>query len=207
MEYQRIILAGPAIDGEPGLPAALVGLSDESLADLSAALDPCPPDLIGIGYWPIQSADATPEGKIVVARHVELIGDEPKWVEDLDDAPPPSEAEVDAERDRRIAAGFTFGGTFYQSRPEDRENIMGAATAALGAMVQGAQAGDYRWHGGDSDFVWIAADNSTHVMDAQTVYAFGLAAIEHKTAHIFAARAVKDADPVPADYTDNSYWP
>jgi hypothetical protein len=119
----------------------------------------------------------------------------------------PSAHDIDAERDRRIAAGFTFGGVFYQSRPEDRENIMGAGTAALGAMMLGAQAGDYRWHGGDSDFVWIAADNSTHPMDAQTVYAFGLAAMAHKTAHIFAARAIKDADPIPADYTDNSYWP
>ncbi|WP_050743847.1 MULTISPECIES: DUF4376 domain-containing protein [unclassified Shinella] len=121
--------------------------------------------------------------------------------------PPPTEEQVDAERDRRIAAGFSFGGVIYQSRPEDRENIMGASTAALGAMMQGAQAGDYRWHGGDSDFVWIAADNSIHPMDAQTVYAFGLAAMEHKTAHIFAARAIKDADPIPFDFTDNGYWP
>lgn len=207
MSYQRIILSGPTIDGPPGLPAALVGLVDESLADLSAALDPCPAEYDGIGYWSIQPAEPTPEGKVAAGRHVELIGGEPKWVEDLDDAPPPTEDQIDAERDHRIAAGFTFGGTFYQSRPEDRENIMGASTAALGAMMQGAQAGDYRWHGGDSDFMWIAADNSTHVMDAQTVYAFGLAAMEHKTAHIFAGRAVKDADPIPADYADNGYWP
>jgi hypothetical protein len=121
--------------------------------------------------------------------------------------PAPSLELVDAERDRRIAAGFTFGGVLYQSRPEDRENIMGAATAALGAMMQGAQAGDYRWHGGDSDFVWIAADNFTHAMDAQTVFAFGQAAMAHKTALIFAARAIKDADPIPADFTSDGYWP
>lgn len=207
MEYQRIILSGPTIDGEPGLPPALAGLTDESLADLSAALDPCPAEYEGIGYWPIELGEPTPEGKIATDRHVELIGGQPKWVEDLDDAPPPAEAEIDSERDRRIAAGFNFGGVSYQSRPEDRENVMGAATAALGAMMQGAQAGDYRWHGGDSDFMWIAADNSTHVMDAQTVYAFGLAAMEHKTAHIFAARAIKDSDPIPFDFTDNGYWP
>lgn len=133
-----------------------------------------------------------------------------RWTgSEWEDLPPPEPSAdmVGAERDRRIAAGFTFGGTFYQSRPEDRENIMGASTAALGAMMQGAQAGDYRWHGGDSDFMWIAADNSTHPMDAQTVYAFGLAAMAHKTAHILAARAVKDSDPIPADYADNGYWP
>lgn len=121
--------------------------------------------------------------------------------------PAPVAADVDTECDRRIAAGFMFGGTLFQSRPEDRENIMGAATAALGAMMLGAAAGDYRWHGGESDFLWIAADNSTHVMDAQTVYAFGLAAMAHKTALIFAARAIKDADPIPADYIDDGYWP
>lgn len=114
---------------------------------------------------------------------------------------------IDAERDRRISAGFTFNGVLFQSRPEDRENIMGAATAALGAMMAGAQPGDYRWHGGSSDFVWIAADNSEHQMDAQTVYAFGQAALAHKQAHIFAARAVKDSDPIPTDFTDDSYWP
>jgi len=157
----------------------------------------------------IIAALVSPGAEVVDADDLDIgIG----WVRDGEAwAPPPppvpTAEDVDAERDRRIAAGFTFGGVAYQSRPEDRENIMGASTAALGAMMQGAQAGDYRWHGGDSDFVWIAADNSTHVMDAQTVYAFGLAAMAHKTAHIVAARAIKDADPVPADFADNGYWP
>ena len=114
---------------------------------------------------------------------------------------------VDAERDRRIAAGFVFNGVLYQSRAEDRENIAGAATAALGAMIDGAAAGDYRWHGGDSDFVWIAADNSTHKMDAATLYAFGQAALAHKQAHIFAARALKDLSSIPADFAAGIHWP
>lgn len=120
---------------------------------------------------------------------------------------PPTASAVDAERDRRIASGFEFGGVSYQSRPDDRENIAGAALAALGAMVDGAQPGDLRWHGGSEDFVWIATDNTTHPMDAQTMFAFGQAAMAHKQALIFAARAVKDADPIPADYTDEGYWP
>ena len=116
-------------------------------------------------------------------------------------------AAVDAERDRRINGGFIFEGVEYQSRPEDRENIAGAATAALGAIVAGAQPGDLRWHGGAEDFAWIAADNTTHTMDAQTVYAFGQAAMAHKQAHIFAARDIKDADPIPEDVADDGYWP
>lgn len=115
--------------------------------------------------------------------------------------------QVDVERNRRTDAGFFFEGVFYQSRPEDRENISGAATAALAAMVNGAQAGDYRWHGGDSDFIWIAADNSTHALDAQSTFALGQAAMKHKQDHIFAARALKDAETIPEDFTDDKYWP
>ncbi len=113
---------------------------------------------------------------------------------------------VDAERDRRINGGFIFEGVEYQSRPEDRENIAGAATAALGAIIAGAQPGYLRWHGGAEDFAWIAADNTMHTMDAQTVYAFGQAAMAHKQAHIFAARTLKDADPIPGDFASDQWW-
>lgn len=115
-------------------------------------------------------------------------------------------AAIDAERDRRINGGFIFEGVEYQSRPEDRENIAGAATAALGAIMAGAQQGDLRWHGGAEDFAWIAADNTMHTMDAQTVYAFGQAAMAHKQAHIFAARTLKNADPIPDDFADDKWW-
>lgn len=115
--------------------------------------------------------------------------------------------EVDAERDRRVTAGFIFDGKLYQTRNEDRENIAGAALAALAAQIGGAEPGDYRWHGGDSDFVWIAEDNSLTPMDAQTMLAFGQAAMAHKQAHIFAARALKDSDPSPLNIANDGYWP
>lgn len=114
---------------------------------------------------------------------------------------------VDAERDCRISGGFIFEGVEYQSRPEDLENIAGAATAALGAIMAGAQPGDLRWHGGAEDFAWIAFDNITHTMDAQTVYALGQTAMAHKQAHIFAARTLKDADPIPGHFADDQWWP
>ena len=116
-------------------------------------------------------------------------------------------ANIDAERDRRIDGGFEFQGVRYQSRPQDRENIAGAAVAALAAISAGAAIGDYRWHGGDSDFQWIAEDNTLHLMDAQTMFAFGQAAMAHKQSMIFAARALKDMAEVPADYADGQYWP
>lgn len=147
-----------------------------------------------------------PEGKISTGSTAQWIEGAWRQVHELADMPVTPDM-IDAERDRRIAAGFTFSGVTYQSRDEDRENITGASLAALAAIGGGATAGDYRWHGGASDFQWIAADNSLNTMDAQTMFAFGQAAMAHKQAHIFAARALKDADPIPADYADDGYWP
>lgn len=113
---------------------------------------------------------------------------------------------VDAERDRRIANGFTFNGVRFQSRPEDRENIAGAALAALKSMVDGKGEGELDWFPGVPAFAWIAEDNSTVPMDAPTMFALGEAAAAHKQALIFKARAIKDMDPTPADYADDSYW-
>jgi hypothetical protein len=114
--------------------------------------------------------------------------------------------QIDAERDRRIAGGFTFAGHRFQTRPEDRENIAGASTAALAAIINGAQPGDLRWHGGEKDFAWIAEDNALMPMDAQTMFAFGQAAMAHKQSMIFAARALKDLAAVPSDIAEDSHW-
>lgn len=119
----------------------------------------------------------------------------------------PTAADVDAERDRRIDAGVEFQGVLFQSRAADRENIAGAAQLGFMAVVAGAQAGDLRWSSPDQDFAWIASDNSLVPMDAQTVVAFGKAAAERKQALIFAARQLKDMEPIPADYTDDKWWP
>ncbi len=86
-----------------------------------------------------------------------------------------------------------FDGHDMSTRPGGAGRVC-ATTAALGAIVAEAQPGDLQWHGGADDFAWIAADNTTRTMDAQTVYAFRQVAMAHKQAHIFAARAIKDAD-------------
>ena len=120
--------------------------------------------------------------------------------------------DVDRERDRRIEAGMVFNGVRYQTRAQDRENVAGASIMALAAMVNGAQPGDLRWHLSDpdapdaKDFKWIAEDNAKHPFDAQTFFAFGQAMAAHKSAHIFAARALKDEEVIPADFADDGYW-
>jgi len=88
-----------------------------------------------------------------------------------------------------------------------RESRLRAATLAGFAMGAGAKAGNLRWHGGAVDFTWIAADNSLTTMDAQTCFAFGNAAATNESAHIFAGHAIKAMDPIPADFTNDKYWP
>jgi hypothetical protein len=105
--------------------------------------------------------------------------------------------EVNAERDRRVAKGFTFEGKLYQSRVEDQKRIANAATQAVAAVAAGSQPGDYRWHGGTKDFGWLASDNTLTLMDAKTVIAFHKAATDWETQHVFAARAIKSTNPVP----------
>ena len=114
---------------------------------------------------------------------------------------------VKAERDRRLAADFAFMGKLYQRDPASLSRITGAATLAGFAMGAGAQPGDYRWHGGSSDFAWIASDDSLTLMDAQTAFAFGQLAANVETRIIFAAKALREMNPIPADYTDDRYWP
>ena len=116
-------------------------------------------------------------------------------------------AAINAERDRRLGTTFIFAGKSYDCDTASLARITGAATLAGFAMGAGAAAGNLRWHGGAADFMWIAADNTLTTMDAQTCFAFGNAAATNQSAHIFAGKAIKAMDPIPADYTDDKHWP
>lgn len=116
--------------------------------------------------------------------------------------------DVTAERDRRLMV-FPYAGklfNFVDGKGSDL-NVAGAGTMALAAIVAGAQAGDLRWAYQDRDFTWIAADNTLILMDAFQALAFAKAAGVWKERHIFAARTLKDASPIPGDYTSDNYWP
>lgn len=119
-------------------------------------------------------------------------------------------AAIDAERDRRINGGVTFGANTYQSRPSDRENVMGAAQLALAHLGAGGDPLSLRWANPDADFVWIAADNQTVPLTAADVVALFQAGVAFKSALTFYARAMKDAviaaeDPSSVPWRDN--WP
>ena len=120
---------------------------------------------------------------------------------------PVRDDEVDEERDRRIVAGFAFQGHVFQFDEVSKGRITGAATLAGFAALNGSLAGDYRWRDANHDFAFLDKDNGYLVMDAATCLAFGKAAANHDSDHVFAARALKTAAPIPVNYQDDSHWP
>ncbi|MBQ2262711.1 MAG: hypothetical protein II336_15235 [Loktanella sp.] len=113
---------------------------------------------------------------------------------------------VNSERDRRLAADFEFQGKMYQRDQVSITRISGAATLAGFAVGAGAQPGDLRWANPDRDFGWIAMDNTITPMDAHTAFAFGQAAANVETDLIFAAKSVREMDPIPDNFTDDVWW-
>ncbi len=113
---------------------------------------------------------------------------------------------INSERDRRLRA-FPFAGKLFGFTEVSRIDIAGAGSLAQGAIMAGAQPGDLRWADPDTDFRWVAEDNSSVSMDAQTCFAFAQAGARWRSDHIHAARALKDANPIPENYTDDQHWP
>ncbi len=124
-------------------------------------------------------------------------------------APRPSRSYIDAEAARRTKAGFVFQGVHFQFDDLAKSRITGASSMAHIAITLGGKSPtDLRWHGGDEDFTWIATDNSEMPMNAGTVLAFGQTAGNWESAHVRAAKVLKDTDPIPTDYATNAaYWP
>lgn len=114
---------------------------------------------------------------------------------------------VNAERDRRIAGGFYYGPHKFDWDDATKARVTGAAASAGFAVGAGAVAGDYRWHGGTSDFGWILQNNNVLPLDAQGMFAVSQTAMAHEAAHVFAARAIKEAATPPADHTADTLWP
>lgn len=120
---------------------------------------------------------------------------------------PVTSADVDGERDLRLASNFEFQGALFQSRSIDRERITEAAQLAFMAVASGAKPRDLRWLDPEQDFTWIAADNTLVPMDAPTVVAFAKAMASRTQALVLAGRRLKDMDAIPSDYTDDKWWP
>ena len=118
-------------------------------------------------------------------------------------ARPPTRAAVDAERDRRLAAGVLVALTGYtaplriQCGGTDRTNLTGLCLTA-----------DRRLAAGDTATLpFRCRGNVTHdLTPAQMVEAFDHASAFH-TAVMQASWALKDTNPIPADYAADARWP
>jgi hypothetical protein len=109
--------------------------------------------------------------------------------------PAPSKSSINAERDKRLAS-FWFGGHEYQHDDKSRAAIEALKTDALAAIVEGST----------EPFDWVTADNKIIQMAPDTALAFASAASKWRSMHIIAARRLKNAQTVPADYQDDKYW-
>lgn len=115
--------------------------------------------------------------------------------------------QVKVERDRRLESDFLFNGKMFQRDSKSLDRITGAATLAGFAIANGAQPGNLRWANPDRDFGWISSDDTVVPMDAQTTFQFGQVAANIETSIIFAAKQLREMNPIPTDYKDDKYWP
>lgn len=118
----------------------------------------------------------------------------------------PSESMITEERDRRINDGIDFMGHRFQTDNDSRENINGASTFAVAAIMGGAKAGDTRWNKGGEEFTWLTVDNTKVPMDAFTMLEFGKTVANYKANLIYKCRQIKDMTPIPLDYQSDAYW-
>jgi hypothetical protein len=151
----------------------------------------------------IQPADLVPEGKRIASTAVELVAGVPAYVNVLEDVPPPSSEDINAERERRIASGATVtvtgaGDIPVQGRDVDVRNLQGLGLAALARVSAG-------------DTVTITtfrdADNVDHELTPPQVLELVQKASAVAEAIIAASWAIKAMDPMPADVSDDGLWP
>lgn len=158
--------------------------------------------------------DHLPRGPVFIETDVDQdLGDLRAWRVDLAKralvrAPILADhADIMAERDRRIAAHFTFKGHAFDCDAASREAIAAMGSVALAAVLRGAPVKDVHWHGGADAFAWLSRANDMAVMDAPTFLKFTAALAAHRSAHVFAARRLKDMPGPISDITADHHWP
>ena len=194
-------------DNTPHRLTARIYVASDGTQHVTRALEQSWTDdeLAAVGLHRIHR-ESVPEGHVETGRA--LIVEDGQVVSRPTSEPRTVTAEdVRAERDRRLALPFEFEGAIYDRDPISLQRIAGAAQIAALAVASGAEPGDYYWHGGEAPFGWITVDDDVTPMDAATVVEFGKAAAARETALVFAARALRRMEPIPADYADDKWWP
>lgn len=173
-------------------------LDGQGRENLKSLIDPATTDAERAAFGVYQVDITPPEGQRWTGAFADDGGVPVAVFEDL---PGPTAADVNAERDKRLQGDFLFQGVWFQRDTRSLSRITGAATLAGFAMGAGAQPGNLRWANAEQDFGWISSDNTVVPMDAQTCFAFGQAAAAVETAIVFAAKALREMDPIPVPAT------
>lgn len=181
--------------------------------------------LASIGLYRPQPPEPVPNG-------YKIISTKPGWATDgyvryiheleLEEPQPVLKSQVDDEAMRRIEGGFLYNGKTFDSTTVSIRRINGAGTLASIAVMNGAQPGNFYWQyppntwelpeetkqaNGMTPFGWIVSDNTIMLLDAYMVIEMGAAAAAWERDHVFAARTLKNMNPIPLDYKDEIYWP
>lgn len=118
-------------------------------------------------------------------------------------APPPSNFDVNRERDRRVFAGTTveldgYGPVPLQGRDQDQTNLLGLVTAA-----------SLRLAAGDNATVTKFRDalNVDHLLVPAQIVEMWSKGSSWISDVYDASWTIKAMEPIPADYAADSYWP
>jgi hypothetical protein len=194
----------PVWRGEP------IGEGDDAIS-YPLNIDILPADeLEAVGLWRddmIAPADAIPQGKIAVGTGVERVSGVVSFVQELADQPKPTGDQINAERDRRIAAGETFDVSGYgsvplQGRLQDQVNLQARLLAAQAAKAAGVST---------PVLVIRDAQNVNHMLTPDQIIELVSAGTAWIEAIMLVSWNMKDgvapfeAGP-PYDYADDSYW-
>ena len=114
----------------------------------------------------------------------------------------PASADINAERDRRIAAGKTFTVSSYGDIP-----VSGDATTQLNLLALKDTARDLKVASVTAAVIpYRDADNAQHMLTADQIIELVDAGKSHVQMLYSASWTLKAMDPIPADFADDSYW-
>jgi hypothetical protein len=141
--------------------------------------------------------------KTVNGQTVEMTQEEyDLFLAQIAEANAPTNQSVNAERDRRLLEGRGFTPTGHDSSVKinslDEPNLNGLATLAVVQSGAGNGSATVNWRDNDDVLHTLTFD--------QVIELYGLAAA-YKQAIYAASWAIKDLDPIPEDYADDSRWP
>lgn len=103
---------------------------------------------------------------------------------------------IKQQREAREYGGFTWDGSTFDSDPESRNRIMGAAQLAMLAKSSGQP----------FEITWVLADNSSRVLSADEMIAVGAALGSHVSA-LFATGVVLRQQIADSPEPETVAWP